>query len=200
MYNAGNTPERMRELGKLGGRPPGKKSKATLKKEAVMEEYRQMILKDAKRLFYSQSTLAHGQTYLFRINKKKVGKDTWVADGEPILVKKPEEMHAYLDGLIHNKVSLPFEPYYFLTAVQPSQQAIADMLDRAFGRARQVVGLEGPTPGSAVAIEINDQQYGRVINEEFQRLIATGVDTGASAGVAVDRAAETELPRTESGT
>lgn len=164
------TPEYCREIGKLGGRPRGKKTRATLKKEAVLEEYRQMILRDAKRLFYSQSTLAHGQTYLFRIRKKQVGKDKWVIDGEPVLVKDPEEMRAFLDGLVHNRIPGPHEPYYFLTAVQPSQQAIADMLDRAFGKARQVVGLEGPTPGSSISISVEDKQYERILTEEFNRI------------------------------
>lgn len=182
-------PEFLREIGKLGGRPPGRKSRATLKKEAVLEEYKQMVMRDAKRLFYSQSTLAHGQTYLFRINKKKQGKDKWVVDGEPILVKDPIEMQAYLDGLIHERISAPYEPYYFLTAVQPSQQAIGDMLDRAFGKARQVVGLEGSDPGSSLTIAVEEKQYERILTEEFNRI------GNAVAGVVAPTETITDSPQ-----
>lgn len=174
-----------------------------MKKEAVLEEYRQLVLTDARRLFFSQSVLAHGQTFLFRIDKIKVGKNKWI-NGEPKLVTDPDEMESYLYGVAQNANGDveddkdPSAAYYFLTAREPNNQAIDSMLDRAFGKAKQMVGLEGSTPGSPIevlhSLDIDDTQYERILTHEFNRI---GADT--SLAPAVDGATETGADSAQSG-
>lgn len=150
------------------------------------------------------------QTFLFRIDKIRVGKDRYIND-KPKQVTEQWEMEAYLDGLArHANGDIedekdPSAAYYFLTAKEPNGMVIADMLDRSIGKVRQVVGLEGSTPGSPVEVlHLNDDQYGRIIAEEVARIAADptfGTPTPAATGpaVPVERTAEAGTDSAESG-
>lgn len=187
-----------KRIAHLGGRKKGQKNKATLQKEAVVAEYKQLVMQDARRLFFSQSVLAHGQQFLFRIDKIKIGKNSYKND-IPKLVVDRSEIEAYLTGLVrggdHEDVQDPSAAYYFITTKEPNQMAIADMLDRGLGRVRQVFGLEGSTPGSAIAIAVEDKQYERILTEEFNRI---GAAVTAELA-AVERAGKTSVDSATSG-
>lgn len=139
--------------GKKGGRPKGKKNKATLEKEAILREYRQKVLESADILFGSQLHLARGQTYLYKIEKElqigpKGGKK--YIKSKPKLVTEQWEIESYLMGHIvdgdADDDQDPDSTYYFLTTKDPDNRAIDSMLDRTFGRATQPLSSDPENP------------------------------------------------------
>jgi len=139
------------------GRPKGAKSKATLEKEKVFAALRQRILRKADSLLDSQFSLAHGQQFLYKIEKTKVigpkGGISYKSE-KPKLVTDEWEIRAYLDELVdkHNGEFLDEHDrsatYYFITTKEPNNMALDSMFDRAFGRAtqNQNVELSGTLP------------------------------------------------------
>lgn len=129
-----------------GGRPKGKKSPATLKKEAVLKAYRERVMGLADRLLDSQLTLAKGITYLYKIEKKKIvgpkGGIRWEAQ-KPERVTSEAEIRDYLEGLVESgdvkNDQDPSATYYFLTTKDPDSGAIKDMMDRTFGKSVQAI-------------------------------------------------------------
>jgi len=139
-----------RENGKLGGRPKGTKSKATLEKEAVLKAFRERAMSVADQLLDSQLILARGQTFLYKITKElvidKKGKKTY-RNRKPKLVIDQAEIEKYLEGLIDegdkNNPKDPKDAYYFITTKEPNNSAIDSILDRTFGKAVSRTELTG---------------------------------------------------------
>lgn len=133
-----------------GGRPKGSKSIMTLEKEAVFASYRQGVLRSVDVLRAAQLGLAKGSQYLFKIEKEKVvgpkGGVTYKSK-KPVLVTSPQEMEDYLAGQFEDGDAEdehdPSAAYYFMTAKDPENQAIKDMLDRIFGKPKEFVELSG---------------------------------------------------------
>lgn len=139
-----------------GGKRPGaggKKGKRTakvLEREAVFAAWRQKAMYAAQTLLHSQLALAKGSQYLFRIDKDKVvgpkGGVTY-KNRKPVLVTNPAEMEEYLAGMIRegdeDDEKDPGASYYFLTAKDPENQAIADIMNRAFGKPKEFIELSG---------------------------------------------------------
>lgn len=159
------TPEQARINGKKGGRPKGVKTLAVLKREEVMEKWRQRVFKFADNLLDSQVTLARGQMFLYRIDKEYVltgkGKGFW-RKMRPVQVQEEEEIRGFIereaDGT--NPVEDDSESgssYYYITAKEPSNQAIDSMLDRAGGKAVATTQIQGAGGG---ALEVKIVNYG----------------------------------------
>lgn len=140
--------DKARKNGKLGGRPPGSKSPATIDRDEAIRQFRERVSKNASTLFDLQMGLAKGAQYLLRIDKEWVKTGT-KRDGQengfwrnlkPVRVENPEEMRQYLEDEFCNGDAEddqdPSAAYYFLVAKDPSNQAIDSMLDRTFGRAK----------------------------------------------------------------
>ena len=134
-------------MGTLGGkregagRKPGSKSKATLEKEEILAVVREKIMRRAERIVDSQTSLALGQQFLYKIEKvrKKGTKGgTTYERQKPELVTSQLEIEAYLDGLTKegdiNNENDPAATYYYLTTKEPNNQAIDSMMNRAFGK------------------------------------------------------------------
>lgn len=145
------------ENGKKGGRPKGRKSDATLEKEAILREYRQKILQSADILFGSQLHLARGMTYLYKIEKElqvgpKGGKK--YVKSKPQLVTEQWEIESYLMGKVEegdeDDENDPNATYYFITTKDPDNRAIDSMLDRTFGKATQPIGGDPDRPLTVV--------------------------------------------------
>jgi hypothetical protein len=146
------------------GRPKGAKSKATLEKEKVFGALRQRILQKAQSLLDSQFSLAHGQQFLYKIEKKKVvgpkGGTSYKPE-KPKLVTAEWEIRAYLDKLVDRENGeLEDEndrgtTYYFITTKEPSNMALDSMFDRAFGKPtqKQDVELSGTLPFQLTIIQ-----------------------------------------------
>lgn len=129
------------ENGKKGGRPKGKKNAATLEREAVLKEYRQRIIQNAQEIFSLQMTNARGVTYLYKTECTGQGKKRKC---KYMQVTDPEEIENYLNGL-YDEVDRGLgedEGYYQITVEKPDNRAIDSMLDRAFGKATNVLVTE----------------------------------------------------------
>jgi hypothetical protein len=90
--------------------------------------FRQRVCKHVQRLFNAQLALAEGGVTLFRVD----------AEGNHRRVTDPDEMQGLLD--------LPDEERHQVLVVvsnKPDNHAIADMLDRAFGRPTQPLVSDG---------------------------------------------------------
>lgn len=145
-------------VGKMGGRPKGKKSPKTLEREKVLAHLQQRIMKVVDPIFDAQLALARGTQYLFRIDK------TWVSTGnkkgywkneKPILVESTQEIRAYLEHRVEDGDDSDDQEegaaYYYITTEKPENQAIDSMLNRALGKPTDHVdlttgGKELPTP------------------------------------------------------
>jgi hypothetical protein len=139
-----------RENGKKGGRPKGSKSKATLKREAVIAAFRDRVMSVADQLLDAQLSLSKGQTFLYKIEKEKViGPKGGVSykNKKPVLVTNQEEIERYLERLVDegdmDDENDPGDAYYYITTKEPNNMAIDSMLDRTFGKPVNAIELTG---------------------------------------------------------
>lgn len=147
------TGQSSKENGKKGGRPKGRKSQATLEKEAVLRAFRDKVMKSADILFDSQLHLAKGQTFLYKIEKElqigpRGGKR--YVKSKPRLVTDQREIEAYLQNeIVEDDPENDTDPdatYYYLTAKEADNKAIDSLLDRAFGtsvKVTEIIGKDG---------------------------------------------------------
>ncbi len=131
---------------KGAGRKKGSKSKKTLEKEIELERVKQRIFSFTDKLVDSQLSLARGISYLYKIEKQRiVGPKGGISYKSlpPKLVTHEFEIQAYLEGLV-NEGDMDDKKdreatYYYITTEKPENQAIKDMLDRAFGKPVETV-------------------------------------------------------------
>lgn len=98
------------------------------------------IVRQTPRLLNSMIVLARGVSYLMKVETGK----------KAVIVKDPKEMLAFLDGIVEDSATVK---YYFLTTEKPDIHAIQDLLDRAYGKPRQTVGLDGGAEGKPISVE-----------------------------------------------
>lgn len=122
------------KAGKLGGRPIGSKTEATLQKEAIARELKQFFMKVAKPLAISQAALAKGLTFLYVIKTYKGGKRS-----KPMIVKDTDVIERYLAGELDNGQN----EYFFMATERPNNQALDSIFDRSFGKAIATVEITG---------------------------------------------------------
>lgn len=121
--------------GKKGGRPTGTKNPQTLEKEATLSAYRQLGMKNAERLFYSQLHLATGQKFLYKIES---------GSKKPKIVTDEREIRDHLQEAIDGEVNYDDgSAYYFITTKEAIYQAADSILDRTYGKATQITELTG---------------------------------------------------------
>jgi len=153
--------------GKKGGRPLGRKNDDTLKKEVVMKAYQQRVMSVADRLLDIQLGLAHGSTYLFKIEKELVGpkKKQWYRAKKPVLVTDLEEIQMYLEGKVENgdmeDSADSGTTYYYMTTKEPDRQAAEDILNRTFGRSTASVTMDVTSDGEKLQL-FNETQLQRI--------------------------------------
>ena len=126
-------------------------------------EYRKKILSVADVLFRESLHNARGRSFLYKIEKELVvgprGGKKYIAK-RPALVTSEVEIEEYLAGIVENgdleNDNDPNSVYYYITTERGDQRAIDSMLDRAFGKATQVVqtededGIRKPIQGNAI--------------------------------------------------
>ncbi len=128
---------------KGAGKKPGTKTAKVLDREETLRQWREKASERAMFLLDKQTHLAAGQTFLYRIDKERIGKNIYRAK-RPVLVTNESEIHQYIDDLVAGTIdgdiddeTNPGASFYFMTAKEPSNQAIDSMMDRTFGRAKQ---------------------------------------------------------------
>jgi len=144
------------------GRPEGVKNKATLEKKIVEEEMKQRVLRNSQRLLDAQLSLAQGCSYLYKTEKDSKGKNK-----KPELVVDPETIADYLDGEFGDGENISDSAaYYYITASAPDNKAIDSLFDRALGKARQNIGLDGGEDGKPVGVVILPQKNGNSLGAD----------------------------------
>ena len=123
------------ENGKLGGRPKGRRSDATIEREVARKAYQQLVLERMRPLFESQMTLARGVSYLYRIEENAKGGK------EHVLVTDPDEIGDVLSQMDEGVPGVFNDKYYYITTKTPENRAIDSMLDRVWGKSQQSIDL-----------------------------------------------------------
>ena len=123
----GISSEQAKIVGKLGGRPKGKKNKATLDREKVQAAVRAQILKMADKLIRSQAITAIGTHKVVVMSKD--------ADGAPVVetirnIKKIDELFA---------TGVYGKDYLIVAASEPDWKAADALLNRGLGKATEHV-------------------------------------------------------------
>ncbi len=137
---------RQRENGRKGGMGnKGKKKRSTIDREHLAEEMRDMIARKSRTLFISQMALGVGTLKVFRIDTEIIGegKNEKRIKSKPILVTEDFEIINALD-FYYGQGEDPNDDtvYYFITTKDPENNAIKDMLDRTFGKAKESVAVQ----------------------------------------------------------
>ena len=114
------------------GRPTGSQNKETKEKRKAEQEMIQRIVNNLDKILNSQLTLAHGASYLYRIDETGEGKNI---KREHVLVTDPDEIKRYLDSQLDDGEEL--DNYYYITTKTPDGKAIDSLIDRVFGKATQ---------------------------------------------------------------
>lgn len=134
-----------RRNAKKAGRKPGTLNASTLDRIKVNKMFQQKVMNVAELLFQKKLHLAHGQTFLYKIEKyyQGTGKNRVLKRKKPKLVTEQWEIEQYLEGVIENGgMEDPEDTYYYITAKEPSNQAIEDLLDRGLGKVAQAIKTE----------------------------------------------------------
>lgn len=142
-----NARARMKELGIVPGRKPGQKTKAVLEREKVKTYVEQRYMAVADRLANAQISIAVGQQFLFKIEKKKiVGPKGGISyeNQKPVLVTNQFEIENYLAELAENNGDIsddkdPGDTYYFITTKEPNNEALKDIQNRVLGKPKETV-------------------------------------------------------------
>jgi hypothetical protein len=115
------------------GMKPGQKTAKTIERDAARKAYQQLVLERLRPIFEKQMSLVNGVAYLYRIEETRHGGK------EHVLVTNPDDIGdvlAQMDGWEGQVVN---DQYYYVTVRPPENAAIKDMLDRALGKATQMV-------------------------------------------------------------
>jgi hypothetical protein len=158
------------ENGKKGGRPKGSLNQATIEKKEAEKQFIDRVVKSVDRLFNAQISIAEGCSYLYRI--EQIGEGNKKRE-EHVLVTDPDEIKKYLDGETEDS-------YYYITTKTPDNKAIDSLMDRAFGKARQTIGLDGGEEGKPIPILATMNVPNNNGNQENSP--ATEADQGSTRG------------------
>lgn len=136
----------------IAGRKGGKNGTGLVYSERriAYNRYREKVVGVTDILFRESLHNARGHSYLYKIEKEPVyNKDGEITSYKPLRpkkVKSEQEIEEYLAGLIDSgdaeDDSDPNTAYYYITTEKGDQRAIDSMLDRAYGKATQVVQTE----------------------------------------------------------
>ncbi len=150
-YLPGETEEqfkkRMSEYQRRGAENrKGKKYKPTVDREKQLEEFKDFVARRNKTLLSAQMIIATGSIYVFRIDTEywnKGTKNEKKFKKRPVVVTNQEEIINALDYYYaQGENPNDDETYYFVTTKDPDNQAIKDLLDRTFGKAKESVAVE----------------------------------------------------------
>lgn len=111
------------------------------------------IVRQTPALVNSLVVLARGVSYLMKV--EKVGGKM-----RSSVVKDRAEIMAYLDGTLEETEN---KTYHFITTEKPEINAITTLLDRAYGKPRQTVGLDGGE-GKPISVENYERAKRAILN------------------------------------
>ena len=120
---------------KWGGIKKGQKHTKTINTEKALELYKQEMLKELKPILQSQQQLAKGLIVMLRRGLIKGKNGKLYRGGDLQQVKDPDEIERLLNSDGQGK------DWYFITAKDPNVKAIQDILDRIFGKAKEIIDV-----------------------------------------------------------
>lgn len=127
----------LKRVASSGGKTnKGKKKQATIDREKILEQAKDIVAGRTKKLIDTASMIAFGTIKCFSIKYDFIGKKRVAR--KPELVKDDATIasilyHEYADGEDPSDDS----EYFFVTTVDPNIIAIKELLDRTFGRATE---------------------------------------------------------------
>lgn len=164
---------------KRGGKRDNAGKKPYSKKvetEQARMRFRHRVNRSANRLFNAQLDLALGEKYMYVRKKKKDG--TVYTE----LVTDPDIIAEYIDD-DGETLNSSGEDYYYISVRGANNQAIQNLLDRAYGKAPEKIELEGKF-FSAEKLEIsiveghsNELIEGEVVDERSDSIEAESETT-----------------------
>lgn len=130
------------------GRKKGSKNLATIDRERVLEEAKNIIAGRTRKLIDTQTILAMGAIKIYKIHYHWEGsakKRTLIKD-KPEIVENDDEIIQVIDWEFgsggmgdpnnHDQEDQEYD-YYFVMTKEPDNQALNSLMDRTFGRATE---------------------------------------------------------------
>lgn len=131
------------------GRPKGRKDNKTLEKEKMLRIIEQRYMAATDQLVNSRLSLARGQQFLFRIDKKEIiGPKGGLSyqNLPPKLVTEAWEIEEYISGLVqegdHMDEKDPGAAYYYITTKEPVNMALDSIENRIYGKPKESLNLD----------------------------------------------------------
>lgn len=135
----------------------GAKSPAQVEKAIVRDQIEQRLMRATDTMLNAQISLAHGQQFLYRIDKEWNEKLKKWFNLKPVLVTSQFEIENYLEELADNNGDLSDDKdegaaYYFITTKEPSIQALDSSFNRVHGKAKETQDVNVNHTFSLVAL------------------------------------------------
>lgn len=132
------------------GRPKGTKNPRMLEKLAMRKIMEQRIMRVTNKILTAQIHIATGQTFLYKIEKKKIeGPKGGISyqNLPPKLVTSQFEIESYLEDVATangnpEDENDPAATYYYLTTKEPNNEAIKNLFDRVHGKPKESIAVE----------------------------------------------------------
>jgi hypothetical protein len=162
------------------GRPKGKKDPETIERERQAALLQRRRLRVVDRIFNAQLALAEGTTFVYEVVQVGTAKHP---KEEHRVVTDPERIARFLDRERLGAADDPNENYMYITTEKPDGKMIADIFDRAFGRAPQAIEMKH-VPADNETRDHDDSDIDREL-AELDREIAEATErekAGASVG------------------
>lgn len=133
------------------GRPKGALATATREKRQTLKRIRERIYRKADDLVNVTIKKAMGEQYLY-CAETFYDKKTKRSRREITLVTDPKLILAYLNEELNETGD---KEYYYITTTKPNLAAINSLMDRGFGRPKQVTEIEGDVASLFGNVTIN---------------------------------------------
>lgn len=142
--------EKASARGKLGGRPAGAVGKLKKIELAERQTMEKLIYKKTAPLVRAGMSVALGQTFVYRIDKE-LGKRGGTVSQKHVLIEDAQEIARALDQ-ISNGGESEDGSFYYITAKEPDIRAIEMLLNRAYGKPKESLTLDGEVQFSLKAL------------------------------------------------
>lgn len=149
------------------GRKPGKANQSTLERMAAKRRLVQRVIKSTDKLFNAQLDKAIGEKHLMVKRTERSSRGAVIRQWHEI-VESPETIIAFLDGQLEGGDDISDQDnYYYMTTKPADNLAIANMLDRAYGKPTEKVELGGADDGDLS--ELSDEDLNARIDRYLEQ-------------------------------
>lgn len=131
--------------GKLGGRPRGKLSLVRELEKKNKQALEKIIYRKTKLLTFAGMSLALGQLFCYQISLGEDGKK------KHTLIDDPKQIEIALDSIARDGISEDGN-FYYVTTKEPDVRAIEMLLNRAYGKPKESIKVEGEVKFSLKAL------------------------------------------------